>query len=160
MSRIFALTALRAFFFGVIKTEYPSPFGLRTRPIKARKPEGFPFQRIHHPGFPLVQFDTDECELLPDPLQSPFGPDPFRVEAADGRAAAGALGHSRGNAQSPSTHSLHTRVPAREPGRPLMPAAGERRSALAQPLPESITRDDSTLESGPVMTDNKHVVVR
>jgi hypothetical protein len=52
-----------------------------------------------------------------------------------------------------------------EPGfvpseRPVQRPIGERPSALAEPLMESIARDVSTLESEPAMADNKHVVVR
>src|SRR2546425_11216629 len=85
MSRIFALIALRAFFFGVIRMKYPFPLPLAdATQVESQKPEGLTFQCVHHLGFLLVQFDTERCELFLEPLQGAFGPAPFCVVSTDG----------------------------------------------------------------------------
>ena len=85
MSRTFALIALRAFFFGVMRRKYPFPLLFRTRRrSNPRNPKASPCQCVHHLGFLLVQFHTKRCELFLEPLQGAFSPASFGMVSADG----------------------------------------------------------------------------
>src|ERR1019366_3075300 len=55
-----------------------------TAQVESQEPECFPFQRVYHLGFLLVQLDAKRRELLMEPLQGSFSPASFCVVAADG----------------------------------------------------------------------------
>src|SRR5450755_3736192 len=85
MSRIFALTALRAFFFGVIKTKYPSPFRLRTRRrSNPRNPKASPFNVSTTLVFSWFSSTPISANCSRIRCRARSAQAPFRVVAADG----------------------------------------------------------------------------
>ncbi len=53
-----------------------------TAQVESQEPKGFPFQRVHHLGFLLVQLDAERRELLMEPLQGSFSLAGFGMVAA------------------------------------------------------------------------------
>jgi hypothetical protein len=73
----------------------PVPFSLAgTVQVESQEPKGFPFQRVYHLRFLLVQFYAERRELLVETLQGAFSPASFGVVTADGDDKSSSPGES------------------------------------------------------------------
>ena len=84
ISRILALMAFRAFFFGGHQEIVSVSFSLRhAAQVKPQKPKGFTLQCVNELRLLAVERHTERCELFLESLQSSFGPFTLSVVATD-----------------------------------------------------------------------------